>query len=52
MLVGERMSHPVIHISPDFTIHDAIQLMNHEGIRRTPVIEKGKLVGIIHFHLA
>lgn len=47
MLVGERMSHPVIHISPDFTIHDAIQLMKHEGIRRTPVIEKGKLVGII-----
>lgn len=47
MLVGERMSHPVIHISPDFTIHDAIQLMKHESIRRTPVVAKGKLVGII-----
>lgn len=47
MLVGERMSHPVIHISPDFTIHDAIQLMKHEGIRRTPVVKKGKLIGIV-----
>ena len=47
MLVGERMSHPVIHISPDFTIHDAIQLMKHEGIRRMPVVAKGKLIGIV-----
>jgi len=47
MLVGERMSHPVIHISPDTSIHDALQLMKREGIRRTPVVKKGKLVGIV-----
>ena len=47
MLVGERMSHPVIHISPDTSINDTLQLMKREGIRRTPVVEKGKLVGIV-----
>jgi len=47
MLVGERMSHPVIHIPPDTSIHDALQLMKREGIRRTPVVKKGKLVGIV-----
>jgi acetoin utilization protein AcuB len=47
MLVGERMSHPVITISPDLPITEALNLMRVEHIRRTPVIRGGKLVGIV-----
>jgi acetoin utilization protein AcuB len=47
MLVGERMSQPVITISPDAPISEALALMNRENIRRMPVIGKGKLVGIV-----
>jgi len=47
MLVGERMSHPVITIRPDMPIVDALNMMKREHIRRTPVIKDGKLVGIV-----
>ncbi len=47
MLVGERMSHPVISIPPDLPIVDALNLMKREKIRRTPVVKEGKLLGIV-----
>lgn len=47
MLVGERMSHPVITIRPDLPIIDALNLMKREKIRRAPVVRKGILVGIV-----
>jgi len=47
MLVGERMKFPVITVHPDMPIHDALKLMRSEHIRRTPVVKKGKLVGIV-----
>lgn len=48
MLVKERMSHPVITIQPDQTIHDALDLMRSENIRRLPVVDnRGRLVGIV-----
>ena len=47
MLVGERMSHPVVFSRPDMSIQDALQLMRKENIRRTPVVKDGKLVGIV-----
>lgn len=47
MLVGERMSRPVISVAPETPIHDALALFKKEHIRRTPVIKNGKLVGII-----
>ncbi len=47
MLVGERMKHPVITTRPDTPIMDALNLMKQEHIRRLPVVEKGKLVGIV-----
>ncbi|NOY99014.1 MAG: CBS domain-containing protein [Chloroflexi bacterium] len=47
MLVGERMSHPVISLSPDMPIHDALNLFKQERIRRAPVVKDGKLVGIV-----
>lgn len=47
MLVGERMSHPVITVRPDMPIVDALNMMKRERIRRTPVIKDGKLIGIV-----
>lgn len=47
MLVGERMSHPIIALHPDTPLADALALMKHEHIRRAPVIKDGRLVGIV-----
>lgn len=47
MLVGTRMSHPVISVAPETPINDALILFKNEHIRRAPVIKNGKLVGII-----
>ncbi len=47
MLVGDRMSHPVIYISPEMPIVEALSLMKKEHIRRTPVVKDGQLVGIV-----
>jgi acetoin utilization protein AcuB len=47
MLVGERMSRPVISVTKDMPIHDALALFKKEHIRRAPVLKDGKLVGII-----
>lgn len=50
MLVGERMSHPVITVPLELPINEALNLMRSERIRRAPVIHDGKLVGIISDH--
>ncbi len=48
MLVKERMSHPVITIRAEIPIHDALNLMRVENIRRLPVVDrKGGLIGIV-----
>lgn len=48
MLVGERMSTPVLTIGPGVPIHEALQVMRENGIRRLPVVDDGgKLVGLI-----
>ena len=47
MLVGERMSRPVISITKSMPIHDALALFKKEHIRRAPVIQDGRLIGII-----
>ena len=50
MLVGERMSRPVITVSDDAPIMEAFDLLKRENIRRAPVVKDGKLVGIISDH--
>ena len=50
MQVGERMSHPIISISPDMPVHDALDMFKREHIRRAPVVKNGKLVGIVSDH--
>lgn len=47
MLVGERMSHPVITVTPDMPIHDALALFDREHIRRAPVVKAGEMIGIV-----
>jgi acetoin utilization protein AcuB len=47
MLVGERMSAPVISVPPTLPINDALKLMQDKNIRRAPVVQKGKMIGII-----
>ncbi len=48
MLVGERMSHPVITVSPKTPMQEAHKMMRDENIRRMPVVdERGRLVGIV-----
>jgi len=46
MFVGDRMSRPVITVTPDMAIHDVLAMFKQEHIRRAPVIKNGKLVGI------
>jgi acetoin utilization protein AcuB len=47
MLVGERMSHPVIPVHPNTPVPEALTMMRREKIRRAPVIKDGQLVGIV-----
>jgi len=47
MFVGDRMSHPVISVSPETSIHDVLAMFKKEHIRRAPVIKNGKMVGIV-----
>ena len=48
MLVGERMSKPVITSRAETTLPEALDLMHKEHIRRLPVVNKrGELIGIV-----
>ncbi len=45
--VRDIMTSPVIVVSPDTTVPAASSLMKERGIRHLPVVEDGRLVGII-----
>ncbi|PKO05327.1 MAG: hypothetical protein CVU41_11865 [Chloroflexi bacterium HGW-Chloroflexi-3] len=47
MLVGERMTSPVLFVTPDMPVQDALAQMRKERVSRYPVMKKGKLVGIV-----
>ena len=47
MTVGELMTSPVMSIGPDEDIQHAADLMILMRIRRIPVVEKGKTVGLL-----
>ena len=48
MLIGERMTKPVITIKPDLPVPEALNLMRIEKVRRFPVVDSNnKLVGIV-----
>lgn len=45
--VSEWMTSPVVSVAPQSPISNAHQIMKENGIRRLPVVENDKLVGII-----
>src|SRR5688500_9140941 len=47
MFVGERMSRPVISVSPDAPMNEVLAMFKKEHIRRAPVMKNGKLLGIV-----
>ena len=47
MYIGEYMNTNVITVNSNTPIYDAEKIMHDNRIRRLPVVDKGKLVGII-----
>jgi CBS domain-containing protein len=46
-LVGEIMTRGVISVTPDTELDEVSHLLVHERIKRVPVLDEGKLVGIV-----
>ncbi len=48
MEVGEVMTSPVVTVTEDTKVSDALQLMNRRNIRRLPVVDKnGRMIGFL-----
>ncbi len=47
MYTREYMVTPVITVTPDTLIDDALRTMHQHHIRRLPVVDNGKLVGLV-----
>jgi len=45
--VGEIMTRGVISVTPDTDLEDVGQILVHERIKRLPVLDSGRLVGIV-----
>jgi acetoin utilization protein AcuB len=50
MRIRDVMTRNPITVDPDTLVLDARKLMKENGIRRLPIVEKGKLVGIVTQH--
>lgn len=46
-LVREIMSSPVMYVRPDHTNQDCMALMTENRLRHLPIMDNGKLVGLI-----
>lgn len=46
-LVGEIMTRNPLMVTPDDTVGDCMEIMTNERVRHLPVVEDGKLVGIL-----
>jgi len=47
MKVEEVMSTPVLYVTPNVEVEDAAKLMIQNKIKKLPVVEKGKLRGLV-----
>jgi CBS domain-containing protein len=45
--VGDVCSRDLISVEPDESLEEAVQLMARHQVRRLPVVENGRLVGIV-----
>ena len=50
MNVRDCMTSPVITVTPDTLLEDALRTMHEKHVRRLPVVENGKLVGLVTRH--
>lgn len=46
-LVGELMTREVLYVAPENSIEDCMELMSKKRIRHLPVLDGGKLVGVV-----
>jgi len=47
MLVKDVMKSPVLTVGPEATLEEAFNFLLEKGIRHLPVVEEGRLVGIV-----
>jgi CBS domain-containing protein len=47
VLVQDAMTTDLITVKPDLTVRECMALMNDNRIRHLPVVEQGKLIGLI-----
>jgi CBS domain-containing protein len=45
--VGEIMTRGVISVTPDSDLEEVVHILVHERIKRLPVLDQGRLVGIV-----
>lgn len=45
--VGNIMSAPLITSNPESDIRDAVRIMNERRIKKLPILEDGKLIGLV-----
>lgn len=45
--VSELMAHPVYYVTPEQSVESCMALMTQKRFRHLPVIDRGKLVGVI-----
>ncbi|MDP3677563.1 MAG: CBS domain-containing protein [Methylotenera sp.] len=45
--ISEVMTHKVLSASPDDTVEQAMSLMSEKRIRHLPVVENGKVIGVL-----
>jgi CBS domain-containing protein len=45
--VGDIASQQLVTVTPDDTVDDAVRLMRQRSLRRIPVVDGGKCVGIV-----
>ncbi len=49
LCVEDAMTRPALTLPADLCIRDCLQLMRHGGVRSAPVLENGRLVGLLSF---
>ena len=45
--VGDIMTAPAVSVAPDHTVDECLRLMTDKRIRHLPVLEGGRLVGVV-----
>ena len=45
--IEELMTSPVLYVRPEQTVNDCMALMTEKRVRHLPVLENGKLIGLI-----